>query len=135
MPGLLAEALYAQDRLDEAQQMIEEAETTAVSSQNQVWVLWRSVKAKVLARRGQFAAAMQLIAEAEEGISSAPWILRAMVPVAKAEVSRLAGDPDQAAASLNAALRIYEDRHAVPLAERVKAQLASLSAPPGQGSG
>ena len=135
LAGLLAEALYAQDRLDEAQQMIEEAETTAVSSQNHVWVLWRSVKAKVLARRGQFAAAMQLIAEAEEGISSAPWILRAMVPVAKAEVSRLAGDPDQAVASLNAALRIYEDRHAVPLAERVKAQLASLSAPPGQGSG
>ena len=132
--GLLAEALYAQDRLDEAEQMIEEAETTAGPSQNEAWVLWWSAKAKVLARRGQFAAARQLIAEAEEGISTAPWILQAMVPVAKAEVSRLAGDPDQAAASLTAALRIYEDRHAVPLAERVKALLASLNAQPGQGS-
>jgi len=51
--------------------------------------------------------------------------------VAKAEVDRLAGSPDQAAASLRAALRIYEDRHAAPLAEQARAALASLAAHPG----
>jgi tetratricopeptide (TPR) repeat protein len=131
LAGLLAETLYAQGRLDEAQQLIEEAETTAVPSKNDVWMLWRSAKAKVLAQRGQFAAARQLIAEAEEGGSSAPWMLRAAVLMAKAEVSRLAGAPDQAAASLRTALRIYEDQHVLPLAEQVKAMLASLTAHPG----
>ena len=51
--------------------------------------------------------------------------------MAKAEVDRLAGSPDQAAASLRAALRIYEDRHAAPLAEQARAALASLAAHPG----
>lgn len=127
LAGLLAEALYAQGRLDEAQQMIEEAETTAVPSKNEVWVLWRSAKAKVLAQRGQFAAARQLIAEAEEGAASAPWMLRAAVLAAKAEVSGLAGAPDQAVASLRTVLRIYEEQHVLPLAEQVRAALAILT--------
>jgi hypothetical protein len=48
--------------------------------------------------------------------------------MAKAEVSRLAEEPDQAKASLQKALRIYEDRHALPLAQQAKAALASLTA-------
>jgi len=43
-------------------------------------------------------------------------------------VNLLAGTPDQAVADLRAALRIYEDRHVILLAEQVKAALASLSA-------
>ena len=46
----------------------------------------------------------------------------------KAEVNRLAGAHDQAVSSLRAALRIYEDRRALPLAEQARAALASLSA-------
>ena len=46
-------------------------------------------------------------------------------------MNRLAGAPDQAGASLRAALRIYEDRQAVPLAEQARAALASLTAQPG----
>jgi hypothetical protein len=48
--------------------------------------------------------------------------------VAKAEVNELAGAPHQAADCLRAALRIYEDQHATPLAERARAALASLTA-------
>jgi predicted ATPase/DNA-binding XRE family transcriptional regulator len=133
--GFLAEALYAQGYLDEAEQIIEEAEMTASPSQNEAWMLWRSVEAKVLARRGQFPAARQLIAEAEAENSSPPWVIRAVVLMAEAEVNRLAGAPDQAAASLRAALRIYEDRHVLPLVEQVKAMLASLTAHPGHEPG
>jgi predicted ATPase/DNA-binding XRE family transcriptional regulator len=128
--GLLALALYAQGLLDDAQQVIEEAEITVGPSNNEGLMLLRSAKAKVLARRGQFPAARQLIAEAEAEISSASWITRVKLLMAKAEVSRLTGTPDQAAASLRAALRIYEDRHVLPLAEQVKAMLASLTAHP-----
>jgi hypothetical protein len=46
-------------------------------------------------------------------------------------VERLAGASGQAAASLRAALQIYEDRRATTLAERAKVTLASLTAQPG----
>jgi hypothetical protein len=49
----------------------------------------------------------------------------------KAEVNRLAGARDQAAASLRAALRIAQDRHAAPLIDQAKAALASLTDHPG----
>jgi hypothetical protein len=42
-------------------------------------------------------------------------------------VDRLAGAPDQAAASLRAALRIYEDRRATQLAAQVRAALATIA--------
>ena len=48
--------------------------------------------------------------------------------MAKAEVAKLAGAPAEAAASLRTALRIYEDRHAVALADQTRAALASLPA-------
>lgn len=48
--------------------------------------------------------------------------------MAKAEVDRLAGAHDQATASLRAALRIYENRNALPLAEHARAALNGLTA-------
>jgi hypothetical protein len=51
---------------------------------------------------------------------------------ARAEVERLAGALDRSAADLRAAIQIYEDRRATTLAERAKAALASLTAPPGR---
>jgi hypothetical protein len=53
--------------------------------------------------------------------------------VASSEVSRLSGAPEQAEASLRQALRIYEDRHAVALAGRTRADLARW--PPAQPPG
>jgi hypothetical protein len=50
--------------------------------------------------------------------------------MAKGGVERLAGEREQAAASLGAALRIYQDRHATPLAELAAAALASLTGHP-----
>jgi hypothetical protein len=56
--------------------------------------------------------------------------LQAEVLLARAEVDRLAGAPEQAAASLRAALRIYQDRHAIPLADQVATALADLTGHP-----
>lgn len=130
--GLLAEALYRQGRLDEAQRMTEEAQIAAPPDDIDAHVRWRAARAKLLARHGQFPAARRLADEALALIPSHAWpVLYAQTLTAKAEVNRLAGAPDQAKASLHEALRIYEDRHAVPLAEETRAALASLAAQPG----
>ena len=117
--SLLAEALYVQGRLDEAQQMTEEAQAAASPDDIDSQARWRATRAKLLARRGQFPAARRLVSEAAALVSPTSWaVLKAQVLVAKAEVNRLAGARDQAAASLRAALRIYQDRHAAPLADQ-----------------
>jgi tetratricopeptide (TPR) repeat protein len=126
---MLAEALYAQGRFDEAQQMTDEAQAANVPDVD-IGTGPLSLRAKLLARRGQFPAARRLMAEAEALITPATSVLiRAEVLVAKAEVNRLAGAPDQAAASLRNALRIYEDRRATQLASQIKTALTGLASP------
>jgi predicted ATPase/DNA-binding SARP family transcriptional activator len=125
----LAEILYQQGRLDEAQQLIDElwAEPSPDLADFR-----RLTEAKLLARRGQFRAARQLVDEAQAQLTpaSAP-LMQADVLETRAEVDRLAGAARQAEHSLRAALRIYEDRRATALAERTRAALASLAGQPG----
>ncbi len=126
--GSLAEALYAQGRLDEAQQMTEEAQAAATPADIDAQARWRAARAKVLARSGQFPAARILLDEAAALVSPTSWaMLQAEILMARAEVDRLAGAPAQAEASLHAALRISKERHATSLADQATAALASLT--------
>jgi tetratricopeptide (TPR) repeat protein len=130
--GMLGEAVYLQGRLDEAQQLTEEAEAAAAPDDVDAQTWWRATRAKLLAWRGEFPAAHRLAAEATALVSETSYAhLQAHTLLAKAEVNRLAGARDQAEASLRAALRIYEDLHVIPLAEQAKAALASLTGQPG----
>jgi tetratricopeptide (TPR) repeat protein len=127
----LAEAKYALGRFGEAQRLTEEAEALAPAADLDAQARWRTVRAKVLAQRGQFTAARQLGDEAEALIAPTTWAdLQAEVQVAKAEVAKLAGAPAEAAASLREALHIYEDRRAAPLVDQTRATLASLPTTP-----
>jgi ATP/maltotriose-dependent transcriptional regulator MalT len=127
---LLAEAVYAQGRFDEALRLTEEGEVFAGVDDFDAQGRWRATRAKVLARRGHFDAAARLAGEAVAQVPAtceAPE--RAEFLVAQAEVARLAGALDQAEAGLRRALRFYQDRRMVALAERTRALLASLAAP------
>jgi hypothetical protein len=127
----LAEVLYAQGRFEEAQQMTEQAHAAAPPSDIDAQARWRVARAKLLARSGQFPAARTLLDEATALISPTSWaVLQAEILMAKGGVERLAGEREQAAASLGAALRIYQDRHAIPLADQAAAALASLTGQP-----
>ena len=127
----LAEALYAQGRLGEAQQMTEEAQAAATPADIDAQARWRAARAKVLARSGQFPAARTLLDEAEALVSPTSWaMLQAEILMARAEVDRLTGAPGQAEASLRGALRISQDRHATALADQAAAALASLTGRP-----
>jgi len=130
--GWLAEALYAQGRLGEARQVTEEAQAAATPRDIDAQARWRAVRAKVLARAGQFPAAQTLLDEADVLVSPTCWAtLQAEILLARAEVDQLAGAPERASASLRAALRIYQDRHATPLADQATAALAGLTGHPG----
>ena len=125
---LLAEAVYAQGHLGQALRLTEEAEALTGADDFDAQARWRATRAKLLARRGQFPAAARLAEEAVALIparSGAPQ--RAEFLVAQAEVSQLAGALDQAEDSLRQALQFYESRQMVPLAERTRALLASLT--------
>ena len=129
--GWLAEALYAQGRLGEAQQATEQAQAAAAPADIDAQARWRAARAKVLARAGQFPAAQTLLDEAEALVSPTCWAaLQAGILLARAEVDRLAGAPERAEACLRAALSIYQDRHAAPLAEQTAAALAGLTGHP-----
>jgi predicted ATPase/DNA-binding SARP family transcriptional activator len=127
---LLADALYEQGRFDEAQQVIDEA--SAELSPATIRAPWLT-QAKLLARCGQFAAARRLVGQGRARLSpaSAP-LVQADVLEAEAEVERLAGAPGRAAASLRAALQIYQDRQATRLARQATAALAGLTGQPGE---
>jgi predicted ATPase len=127
MTVMLAEALYDQGRFDEAAQMIEEP-LDAASPFYAAKAAF--IKAKLLARHGQFAAARQLADEGARLAPAASPLAQATIHEARAEVERLAGAPGQATARLRAALEIYEDRRAMALAGRVRSSLASLAAQP-----
>ena len=111
--GMLAEALYVQGRLDEERQITGEARAAAAPDDVDALTRWRVVRAKILARGGQFPAARALLDQAAALVSPTSWAtLQAQVLMARTEVDRLAGTPEQAQASLRAALRTATDRHA-----------------------
>jgi tetratricopeptide (TPR) repeat protein len=131
LAGLLAEVLYAQGRIEEAQQMTEQAQAAAPPGDIDAQARWRSARAKLVARGGQFPAARTLLDEAAALVSATSWaVLQAEILMAKAEVDRLAGEREQAESSLRAALHIYQDRHATTLADQAAAALASLAGQP-----
>jgi len=127
----LAEAVYLQGRLDEAQQLTDEARSAAPADDYNSQARWRATAAKLLARRGQSLAARRLADEAVALVPETSYAaLLAQTLIAKAEVDQLAGARHEAADSLRAALRIYEDRRAVPLADQARTLVARLEIEP-----
>ena len=127
----LAEAVYAQGRLEEAEQLTEQAQALAGAGDFDTQARWRATRAKILARRGQQAAARQLADDAEALAAPTSWTaLQAELLEAKAEVARLAGATEEAEICLRAALSLHEQRRASALADRARAALAALTGDP-----
>jgi tetratricopeptide (TPR) repeat protein len=125
--GELAEALYALGRYAEADQASRESERLAQSSDAATQVVWRGVRAKLLARRGGGEEALRLAREAIEWAGTSPEELGNAYSNLAA-IERIAGHDDQAAEALEHALAMYEQKGMVPMAERIRAQLAELRA-------
>jgi class 3 adenylate cyclase/tetratricopeptide (TPR) repeat protein len=125
--GKLAQALYAHDQLKEAESWARRSEELGASDDAYTQMLWRQVKAKMLARRGEHAEAERLAREAV-AIGEKTDLLDAQGDAYAdlGEVLSLAGKPDEAAAALEQALVRYERKGNLVMAGRARARLEEL---------
>jgi tetratricopeptide (TPR) repeat protein len=125
--GNLAETLYALDRLDEADAWAGRAADLGASDDAMKEMLWRQVKAKVRARRGEHGDAERLAREAV-AIGEGTDFLEGQgdANADLAEVLLLGGKREAAAAALEAAVERYERKGNRVSAERARARLADL---------
>ena len=127
---LLLEALYRQRRDEEALLLSERwrPELLTVPEDVDAQVGWRSVRAKLLARRGDGREAEALAREALALASGTKDLeLRARTFTDLAEVLRLAGRAEESAAALEEALRLHEEKGNVTGATRVRRLVSELS--------
>ena len=111
LAAYLAEALYAQGRLDETELMSKICEDTAGSDDIVTQVIWRTARSKVLARRDQFDDAERLAREALDLADETDFPdLRAGAAMALGEVFLLAGRFDEAEPLVKTAQEIHEQK-------------------------
>ncbi len=109
--AILAEALYAQRRFDEAGAFLRMSEATAGSEDVYSQTLLHSIGAKTLARKGSTQDARRLgqRAVAEAAGTDSPF-LRALALTSLGEVLMLEGCPDEARGSLLEAVTVCEEK-------------------------
>ena len=122
----LAQALYALNRLDEADAWARRAAALEQADEPSSHD-WRRVKAKILARRGDYAEAERLARQAASTVADTQMINRqGDVYADLAEVLLLAGKPDEATAALEQALHRYERKGNIVSAAFVRTRLSEL---------
>ena len=121
----LADALYSQGRDDEAFELSEVGKQATAPDDLSAGVQWRAVQAKLLARRGDAAAAEALAREAVGLAEETDFlVLHADALMDLAEVLRLTGREDESAPFVEQARELYERKGHVVGVERAQALLA-----------
>jgi tetratricopeptide (TPR) repeat protein len=127
----LAEALFMQGRDQEALELTERwrPERLTFREDADAQVLWRRVRAKLLARAGNIQEAERLAREATEIAAGTDFLgVRAEALADLAEVLSLAGRPEESAAAVQEATRLYEQKGNVAAAARLAS--TPTTAPP-----
>jgi class 3 adenylate cyclase/tetratricopeptide (TPR) repeat protein len=125
--GLRAQAALELGRLDEALELVEETERVSAPDDLEPHARRRLVRARVLARRGDFAEADELLREAEEIVEPTDYvILHLELAFAQADVARLAGRGAEERRALERALEVAEAKGNAVAAERARGRLAEI---------
>jgi tetratricopeptide (TPR) repeat protein len=129
LAAFLADALYAQDRLEEAERFTEISEDASSPDDVASHIAWRSTRARILARRAAFPQAESLARQALRLTEETDFLnMHADVLIALAEVLRLEHLVDGAGQCVEQAIELYERKGNVPSAERARAALGALTA-------
>jgi len=125
---LLSNAVYLQGRYDEAERLTQESEQASRPNDVHSQILWRSTRAKVLARRGEFEAAERLAREAVAFASESDFFLaHAVALMDLAEVLELGSRSEEAAEPLRRAIVLCEGKGNLPGVELARTRLDKLS--------
>jgi DNA-binding SARP family transcriptional activator len=124
----LAEALLAEGRYEEAEEFTLASEAAASADDVVSQVGWRSVRARVLAQRGDVEQAEGLAREAVAlGDATDGPEIQAGARVALAQVLGASGNADERAQLLDEACELYERKENTVLAERTRMAIPSPS--------
>jgi class 3 adenylate cyclase/tetratricopeptide (TPR) repeat protein len=120
----LAQAIYAQDRLDEASHFGQMSRKVAVDEDFSAQVVGMGVSAKILARQGRGDEAATLAREAVELAASTDFLThRGEAFLDLAEVLQLNGQPAEAEIALRAGLEFFERKEDLVSGERTRMRL------------
>lgn len=118
--ALLARALLAQDRVEEAEALSHESEALA-GDDLKAAIAWRGVRAEALARRGEHAAAVELASRAVELAAATDALLdHADARLALAAALRAADRDGEADSEARRARALWEEKGATLLSECVR---------------
>jgi tetratricopeptide (TPR) repeat protein len=120
----LAEAVYAQGRDDEAAELAETSESLTFPDDVTSYIAWRSVRAKVAARRGEGDGGEALAREAVAAADETDWPhLRGGAFEALAHVLEATGRAKDAKKAAKKALEVYEAKGSVAAADALRARV------------
>jgi len=126
MGTLLAEALVLQGQDAEAEDVLAMVDEFVLKDDADPQVRMRSVRARVLARRGELADAERLGREAVAIAAKTDYlVLHGKALLALADVLRTAGADEDAAAALREALSLFERKGHIPLTNETRILLAA----------
>jgi tetratricopeptide (TPR) repeat protein len=129
MTALHAMALCHLGRFDEAERQVDRSRELAAADDWATQVAWRCTKARILSSRGEHGEALRLIDEAVESAERTDYLdFTAETHRTRGTVLAAAGRADEARAAFDRAIELYDRKGAVPAAERVRAERASLPA-------
>ncbi|MDX6720765.1 MAG: hypothetical protein QOJ63_3019, partial [Solirubrobacteraceae bacterium] len=126
--AMLAQAVHAQGRLEEAEELCQVSERDAPDDDIVTQVIWRGVQAQILAQRGSRPAAERLAREAVTLIARTDFLTHhgdALLDLA--EVLRLCGRPEDSYQAAREALSLYERKGNAVAAERVRSRFATTT--------
>ncbi|MBA3687466.1 MAG: AAA family ATPase [Chloroflexi bacterium] len=124
--GMLAQALYALDRLEEADGWAGRAAELGASDDAITQMLWRQVRAKVLARRGELAEGERLAREAVAVCEKTDFLdAQGDVYADLAEVLSIGGRPQEAAAALGQAIACYQGKGNLASSQHAQARITA----------
>jgi class 3 adenylate cyclase/tetratricopeptide (TPR) repeat protein len=127
MAALLAGVLCRQGRFDEAELYVRRSIELTAEDDFASQAEWRFAQARILTSRGEHDEALRLVDVATALVEETDYLdMRADAHVTRALVLRDAGRHAEARDAYERALRLYEHKGAVPAAEAVRAELATL---------
>jgi DNA-binding SARP family transcriptional activator len=126
----LAQLSYTRGDLEDAEKYLEEV--AGCLRANDVWDQshWRAERAKILARRGEFAAGEELVREAVRFAAASDFLTAQADALADmSEVLELVGKRDEAIRTLEAAIELYLKKQNVVAGNACRARLEALKSP------